>query len=230
MDVKLFEVLRLIPSLSKGELDVHELTRSSGLPMTRVKTLLHTISETNGFLENNLSIQSITTLSAVLAIRLGASLDEALRHIGWKDFEGFVGNVLSINGYRVLRNVRLKKPNAEIDLVGIGTGIILAIDCKHWLRTSGYRNNEKMKKVVEAQIHRAKRLSVQTRLDDILESKTIKILPVITTLLEEQFISVGGVPIVPVTKLRTFLQEFEAEIDRLYVIKGYENDGSSKDD
>ncbi len=59
-------------------------------------------------------------------------VDDVARILTWRGFERLTAYILRSYGYRVEMNVRLGR--REIDVLGIGRGHILCIDCKQWNR------------------------------------------------------------------------------------------------
>src|ERR671922_1679195 len=75
--------------------------------------------------------------TAVLALQMNCEIEQVSRYLSWKDFEKLASEVLRSFAYHTRTNVRLVKPRMEIDVVGISTdGFAIAVDCKHWKRTS----------------------------------------------------------------------------------------------
>jgi hypothetical protein len=94
----------------------------------------------------------------------------------------------------------------EIDVVGKKMNTALLIDCKHWK----HMNKSALDEIVKKQIERVKRFVYDER---------ISALPVIVTLHQEQIQFVDNVPIVPIMKLSSFLDEFVGNLDSLASIE-----------
>lgn len=122
------------------------------------------------------------------------------KSLGWKDFEGFCSAILRAKGYRVRENIYLRKPRAQVDVLGVSELMSLAIDCKHWARTP---SRGSLSALVRAQKERARRLH------DTLDSLG-DIAAVILVLVDggERFVDGGAV--VPIFALRDFLDNVEA--------------------
>jgi hypothetical protein len=97
----------------------------------------------------------------------------------------------------VQRNVRLRKPTRQVDIVAESASLVLSVDCKHWKRAVGARGLERL---VRAQAARTRQYA--GRLD---QGGARSYLPVLLTMMDNQLRVVDGVPIVPVTTLRDFL-------------------------
>ncbi len=136
-----------------------------------------------------------SALAAIALAKLGAELDAVAKSLEWEDFEAFCAIVLAASGYEVKRNVRLRKPTRQIDIVAESPSLVLVVDCKHWQRGFGISGLEP---VISAQAERA-RLLLRGH------SKAKPHLPVIITVLDNQARVVGGVPVVPLQGLKDFL-------------------------
>ena len=145
--------------------------------------------------------------SALFILEKGATIDEVSEHIDWKDFEGLVAEILESKGFGTIRNMILTKPRMEIDVVGIKIGVAILIDCKHWKRTS----TSAIQTAVKKQIRRTKRYVSQTQ--------GAMAIPVIVTLYEEKASFINRVPIVPIQKFSSFVDEFYGNLDEVEIIK-----------
>jgi len=140
---------------------------------------------------------------ALYAIQKGVQIDEISKYLNWRDFEGLVGEILESHGFNVTRNLILKKPKREIDVIGTKLGITIIIDCKHWKSL----NASVLKNTVKKQILRVKQYLTET-------NSTIAV-PAIVTLHQEQIRFIENVPIIPIIQLSTFLDEFYGNIDKV---------------
>jgi len=145
--------------------------------------------------------------SALFILEKGATIDEVSEHIDWKDFEGLVAEILESKGFGTIRNMILTKPRIEIDVVGIKIGVAILIDCKHWKRTS----TSAIQRAVEKQVMRTKRYVSQTR--------GATAIPAIVTLYEEKVSFINKVPIIPIQKFSSFVDEFYGNLDEVKIIK-----------
>ena len=143
--------------------------------------------------------------TALFAITLGATIEDVSECLTWRAFEAITGIILEENGFDVTKNLVLTKPRMEIDVIGKKMNIALLIDCKHWKNMSKSALDE----IVKKQIERVKRYVVD---------EGITALPVIVTLHQEGTQLVENVPIVPIMKLSSFLDEFVGNLDSLYSI------------
>jgi len=140
--------------------------------------------------------------TALFAITLGATIEDVSEYLTWRDFEAITGIILEENGFDVTKNLVLTKPRMEIDVIGKKMNLALLIDCKHWKTMSKSALDE----IVKKQIERVKRY---------VADEDITALPVIVTLHQEGTQLVENVPIVPIMKLPSFLDEFVGSLDSL---------------
>jgi len=151
-------------------------------------------------MENNLK-------AALSDIKKGMPIEEASRHVDWKDFEGLVAEILESKNFHVVRNFRMKKPTMEIDVVGIHLDTAVLIDCKHWKRMGNYA----LEKIVLKQIDRVKHYVAIT--NEIVAA------PVIVTLYQEETKFIHRVPIVPIMQFSSFIDEFYGNLGEIRTIE-----------
>ena len=144
--------------------------------------------------------------SALFAIKLGATVEDVSEYLTWQDFESITGLILQEKDFDVTKNLILTKPRMEIDVVGIKMDIALLIDCKHWKTM----NKSALDEIVKKQVKRVKRY---------VADENMSALPVIVTLHQEEIQFVENVPIVPIMKLSSFLDEFVGNLDSLASIE-----------
>ncbi len=144
--------------------------------------------------------------TALFAITLGAKIEDVSEYLTWRDFEAITGIILEENGFDVTKNLVLTKPRIEIDVIGKKMNLALLIDCKHWKNMTKSALDE----IVKKQIERVKRY---------VADEGITALPVIVTLHQEGIQLVDNVPIVPIMKLTSFLDEFVGNLDSLKSIE-----------
>jgi len=174
------------------------------------KELLYTLVQ-NGIGELNddvvyFDIPNDRLQTALFAINLGADVEDVSEYLDWKDFESLTGIILEVKDFEVTKNLILTKPRMEIDVIGRKMDIALLIDCKHWKNMSKSALDE----IVEKQIERVKHF---------VSVENISALPVIVTLHQETIQFIGNVPIVPIMKLSSFLDEFVGNLDSLKSIE-----------
>jgi len=160
---------------------------------------------------------------AVLAVRLGASLDQACRYLSWQEFEKITQFALEALGYETALHQRFRsgRRRCEIDIIGVLGGIIIAVDCKHWKRSLTGLAAER---VAKAQLQRAEIIRLEGnlgRIEKALErplKKVLTVIPVIVTLAENPCSIACGVPVVPVLRFSSFLNEFLGYLDVLSTV------------
>ena len=147
-------------------------------------------------------------LAGLALCATGDTPESVSKALSWKDFEGFCSKMLRAKGYLVREDIYLKKPRAQVDVLGVAGGISLAVDCKHWSRSSGY---SALGTLVDSQKARARRL--HDTLDVIGP-----IAAVILTLTDQGARFVNGGAIVPIFAFRDFLDSVDAHRERLELV------------
>ena len=145
--------------------------------------------------------------AAMLAIGAGCDPEQVSESLSWRDFEGLTSHVLSSLGYRTRTNVRFSKPRMEIDVVGIDGAFAVAIDCKHWKRA----NPSAISAYCTKQAARVAELVRR-------EPGIAQALPAVLTMHAERAAFVWGVPVVPVSKLGSFLADVRTFLPALCVV------------
>ena len=152
---------------------------------------------------------------AMLVVEKGAAIVDVVKLMTWKDFEGLVASILSENSFRCTESFRRKGSTVvkgmEIDVIGIRGHMTLSIDAKMWSVRGGKASA--LRTAAEKQKERTIRLTTQLeRLSNkmnSMKSGQYNIFPVIVTWLVEEVELHEGVPVVPVFKLNSFIQDFE---------------------
>ena len=145
--------------------------------------------------------------AAIFAINNGATIEKVSQYIDWKDFEGLVAKILDSKNFDVSQNFRMKNPTMEIDVIGMRFGIAILIDCKHWKRMS----HSALEVIVRKQIERVKHYVSST--SDVIA------VPVIVTLYQEETSFINKVPIVPILKFSSFIDDFYGRLDEIKTIE-----------
>lgn len=154
--------------------------------------------------------------TSLLAIRMGAAVDEIAKLLSWQDFEALAEEILRSDNFDTTRNLTLTRPRMEIDVVGIKSDVAILIDCKHWKRSS----QAALEKAVKKQIERTKQY--------LVKEKIRAALPAIVTLYQEQIKFIDKVPIIPIFQLGSFCEEFYGNLDEMNKLEHgqEEEDGS----
>ncbi|MHA2064198.1 MAG: hypothetical protein ACXABY_07440 [Candidatus Thorarchaeota archaeon] len=150
---------------------------------------------------------------ALRAVSLGAEIEGVVNLLTWKDFEGFVSNILTENEYKCVESFRKRGTSEakgmEIDVIGVRGSSIAAIDAKMWGVRTG--KSSALKSAAEKQKERTKRLcGMMARLGEKIDG-LIKghytLMPILVTWMVEEVVFHEGVPIVPAFLLNSFLQD-----------------------
>ena len=203
-------VTKGIAGIIEGGVTITDFSAICEFNEITAKELLYTLVQ-NGSGELNddivdFDIPSDRLQAALFAINLGADVEDVSEYLNWKDFESLTGMILEARDFEVTKNLILTKPRMEIDVIGRKMDIALLIDCKHWKNMSKSALDE----IVKKQIERVKRF---------VSIENMSALPVIVTLHQETIQFIGNVPIVPIMKLSSFLDEFVGNLDSLKSIE-----------
>ena len=203
-------VVKGINGIIEGGVSVTDFSVICELDEINAKELLYTLVQNGiGILNDDVvdfDIPNDRLRTALFAINLGADLEDVSEYLNWKDFESLTGVILEEKDFEVTKNLILTKPRMEIDVIGKKMDIALLIDCKHWKNMSKSALDE----IVKKQIERVKRY---------VADEGITALPVIVTLHQEGTQLVENVPIVPIMKLPSFLDEFVGNLGSLKSIE-----------
>ncbi len=202
-------IVKGINGVIEGGVSVTDFSIICELDEITAKELLYTLVQNGiGDLNDDLvdfDIPNDRLQTALFAINLGATVEDVSEFLTWRDFESLTGLILEEKTFEVTKNLILTKPRMEIDVIGKKMNIALLIDCKHWKNIS----KSALDQIVKKQIERVKRY---------VSDENISALPVIVTLHQEiQFID--NVPIVPIMKLSSFLDEFVGNLDSMKSIE-----------
>ncbi len=148
-------------------------------------------------------------LAAVALIKLGGDPERIAKNLSWGEFEDFCANILRASGFQVARNVILKRPRMQIDILAESRDAVLSIDCKHWTKSAG---DSTLSKFASKQLLRTVALRQKVKPDGP------PIASLILTMTAEAPRFVGGVAIVPLSLLRSFLNTFYGFQDRLRLV------------
>ena len=203
-------VVKGLNGIIEGGVSVTDFSVICELNEINAKELLYTLVQNGiGILNDDVvdfNIPHDRLQTALFAINLGADLEDVSEYLNWKDFESLTGIILEEKDFVVTKNLILTKPRMEIDVIGKKMDIALLIDCKHWKNMSKSALDEIVRKQVE-------------RVKHFVSIENISALPVIVTLHQEIIQFVGNVPIVPIMKLSSFLDEFVGNLDSLKSIE-----------
>ena len=145
--------------------------------------------------------------TSLLALKMGAPIDEISQILEWRDFESLVAEILELREFDVTRNLTLTKPRMQVDVIGIKAGIAILIDCKHWKRSS----YSALETAVNKQIERTKHY--------ISKEKIRAALPAIVTLYQEEVKFINKVPIIPIFQFDSFCDEFYGNLEEMETLE-----------
>ncbi len=145
--------------------------------------------------------------AALFAIEQGAPIEEVSTFLNWRDFEGIVAEILESKDFSIIKNLVLKKPRMEIDVIGVNHGIALLIDCKHWKRLS----QSSLREIVKKQVERVKHY--------VAKKQGVIAVPAIVTLYQEELTFIDKVPIIPILQFSSFVDEFYGNLEKLKTIE-----------
>jgi len=158
-------------------------------------------------------------LLAATAAKHGADLKAVCSLLTWQDFESVVEYALNLRGFKTAKHVRSFQERRwfEIDILAASNDMVMAVDCKRW-KTPWTRS--RAKDAAEAQLRRVQTLTVEANFSKVertlgLHISRARIVPVIVTLGEAPCKVYMGVPIVPILKFRSFLDELYGYLDSL---------------
>ena len=204
------QVVKGINGILEGGVSVTDFSIVTELDEISAKELLYTLVQNGiGTWNDDLvdfDIPNDRLQTALFAIKLGADIEDVSEYLTWRDFEFITGLILEEKDFDVTKNLILTKPRMEIDVIGKKMDIVLLIDCKHWKNL----NKSALDEIVKKQIERVKRY---------VAAENMSALPVIVTLHQEEIQFVENVPIVPIMKLSSFLDEFVGNLDSLASIE-----------
>ena len=150
---------------------------------------------------------------AILALQRGCDIESISKSISWRDFEALTSEVLVLYGYLTKTNIRLSKPSRiEIDVIGINNKLAIVADCKHWKRYSLSSISSYAEKQIERTriLFRAKRRTKQYNITHAI--------PIILTLYSIDVRFIDGVPIVPISKFKSFIEDVSLYLSEIYDI------------
>ena len=142
---------------------------------------------------------------ALLAIQSGNDIERVSNFLSWQDFEAFASSLLNISGYATECNLRFSKPTRmQIDVLGFNhdSRLAIVIDCKHW----------KQNHLSAVSLYARKQ---RQRTSDLLIHRRmiLRAVPVLLTLHPADMRVVDGIPVVPISKFSSFIQEIPFCLD-----------------
>ncbi|BEP17187.1 hypothetical protein PYJP_05390 [Pyrofollis japonicus] len=142
---------------------------------------------------------------ALTAVRLGVPETAISKSLDWRLFEEYARRAFSEAGYRVYRGLRVAgRGGLELDVLALAEAHAVAIDCKHW--EPKYTVPSRLRDAARRHVERIRRLEKYwDRLG--LPQGCWRIVPALIVIKENVPKIIEGVFIVPVSKLRGFIEE-----------------------
>src|SRR2546425_13028466 len=196
----LIEILRL--SRERNRVQITDVASSARVTDSFAKRVL-----TDALIENDndwISLSPRFRISLALDIARAGRLSDSARVLTWQEFEKFAEECLREAGFQTEKNVRVQGDGRawQIDIVGIRGDLVVTMDCKHW-NTPGYLS--KFRLAAEHQRNATLHLLARPVERMVQGDKERQVLPVILTLSEPRGRLSGGVVLVSVEKLPSFL-------------------------
>ncbi len=203
---------------------VIDVAERAGIPLPLLCKALQRIEEEVG---NNtlvhvdpgcgdITVTNLFELTLRLVATRTVAPEKAARVLDWRDFEEFTARVFQGYGYYVYRGVYKPPPRGfEVDVVAVAPTLRygVAVDCKHW--DPRYSSPSRLKRVVSRHVERVKLLAQfwgMARGVDRRKRPRV-FLPVIIVLRENISPMIEGVPVVPASKLRGFMESIDSILE-----------------
>ena len=197
-------LVKSIPGIIPGGMSIKDFTVATQTSEeVSIKILNNLMQNGIGIYEDNLIQfdENDRLKTCILAITMGAPIDEVSRFLSWQDFESLAAEILESRDFETTRNVVLTKPRMQIDVVGIKSGIAVLIDCKHWTKM----NQSALAKAVKKQVERTRQF--------VSKEKLRGAIPAIVTLYQHETQFIDKVPIIPIHQLDSFCDEFYGNVE-----------------
>ncbi|MFQ5969750.1 MAG: hypothetical protein ACE5J2_04575 [Nitrososphaerales archaeon] len=204
-------MLKAIPVIKEGNISFDEFALITGVGKKTSMELIGFLTKSEiGIVDSqSVNFNALDKMrAAMLAIRMGVDIEDLSKILNWRDFEMLATNILDACGYVAYHGLRLKKPRTEIDVVGIKDVMALLLDCKHWKKS----NPSALSKFALMQIDRA---------ESFIEANKWNVrfaVPAILTLHLDSIIFANDVPVIPITKFRSFLNELAGHLNEIKVV------------
>jgi hypothetical protein len=151
---------------------------------------------------------------AILALQSGYDIEKISKSISWKDFEALTSEILNLSSYITETNIRFSKPcRMEIDVVGVNNKLAIVADCKHWKRN----NLSSLSSYARKQVKRTKILFQRIRRKRRGKGISYAV-PILLTLYSTDIRFIDGVPIVPISKFKSFIEDVPLYLQEIQVI------------
>ena len=195
-----------IPGIIPGGLSVKDFSMATQTSEDLSKEILDNLMQ-NGigkFEEGQIQFEDSDKIkTSIIAISMGAPIDEISRMLEWQDFESLAAEVLERRDFETTKNVIMRNPRIQIDVVGIKSEVAILIDCKHW-------NN-----MTQSALHEAVKKQVIRTRQFVSKHKVRGAIPAIVTLYQHNVQFIDKVPIIPIHQLDSFCDEFYGNLEEM---------------
>jgi DNA-binding transcriptional MerR regulator len=195
-----------IPGIIPGGLSIRDFSIATQTNEEMTKSILDNLMQ-NGigrYEEGQIYFEDSDKLkTCIIAISMGAPIEEISRMLEWQDFESLAAEILEKRDFETTKNMILTKPRMQIDVIGIKSGVAILIDCKHWNNMTQSALQEAVKK----QVIRTKHY--------VSKEKIRGAIPAIVTLYQYDLQFIDKVPIIPIHQLDSFCDEFYGNLEEL---------------
>ncbi len=133
-------------------------------------------------------------------------LQKILKDVAWQHFEELTAFIFSENDFQVeVRKVKtFKKKRRQYDVIAKRDNKIILVECKKWA------GNRYRLSALKAAVKKHKERSEFYR---VLTNEAVS--PILVTFIEEEILIFEGVPIIPIFRLNSFINEKERGFDSL---------------
>jgi len=204
--MNLASLVKGIPGIIPGGLSVKDFGMATSTSEDMAKMILDNFMQ-NGigrYEEGQVQFADADRLkTSILAISMGAPIEEISRLLDWQDFESLAAEVLEKRDFDTTKNVILKNPRMQIDVIGIRSDIAILIDCKHWNNMT----QSALQEAVRKQVIRTKQF--------VSKHKVRGAIPAIVTLYQHSVQFIDKVPIIPIHQLDSFCDEFYGNLEEI---------------
>jgi hypothetical protein len=208
---------RALPAIMPQEITLEEFQAKSGIGSRTTSRDVLDYMTNYGIGTRTLRYRYIFTKAdrmklSLLALQKGCDIENISRSLSWKDFEGLTSEILELNGYSTKTNVHFSKPRRmQIDVIGANNNLAIVADCKHWKRYS----LSSISSYAEKQIRRTK---ILCRARKRIRYNISHAIPIILTLYSVDIKLIDGVPIVPISKFKSFIEDVSLYLSDIRVI------------
>lgn len=204
--MNLATLVKGIPGIISGGMSVKDFSMATQTSEETSRQILDNLMQ-NGigrFEDGQVQFDEADKLkTSILAISMGAPIDEISRMLEWQNFESLVAEVLEKRDFDTTKNVIMKNPRMQIDVVGIKSDVAILVDCKHWNKM----NQSALEEAVKKQIIRTKQF--------VSKHNVKGAIPAIVTLYQHSVQFINKVPIIPIHQLDSFCDEFYGNLEEM---------------